>query len=326
MKKSMTVLSLLALTLLACCFTACMSDVRDLPQEETLAAAIADYDLIWADEFDGDKLDTTKWRAGYDLASPQHIRRAGYYETTEDTLFVRDGALTIRTHYKSDGQYGAGWYTSWVESAIDRGHAAKPENYQGFRATYGYYEIRCIAPPCEGMWSAFWLMPDQGAGMTDQDVPNTGSDGIEIDVMESPHYAFAEKEQNIHVLHGDGYGNGLKSDRSPAYRIPDMYSAYHTYGVLWTETEYVFYTDGRETWRSKHTVDGVTLGVSQVPEYLLMTVEIGGDNENGNLYPGKTRGEDGSWQPFWAGNPDNNDRSRNYDFVIDYVRVYQARG
>ena len=58
-------------------------------------------------------------------------------------------------------------------------------------------------------------------------------------------------------------------------------------------------------------------------EYLLLTVEGGGyEDENGVLHPGVTL-EDGVEVPFWCGDPDDNDKTKTYDFVIDYVRVYQ---
>ena len=206
------------------------------------------YELVFEDNFDGDSLDTSKWKAGYD--GENHVRRAAYVETTPDTLFVKDGTLTIRTHYKTDGQYGEGWYTSWVESATNpnKGHvAAMQENYEGFSAKYGYFEARCIAPPCEGIWSAFWLMPDEGTGMTSEDVMGTGTDGVEIDIMESPWYytGFFKRNANMHVLHGDGYAN-TKSQKSDSIRVSNMYSEFHTYGVMWTPEEYVFYIDGKK--------------------------------------------------------------------------------
>ena len=68
---------------------------------------------------------------------------------------------------------------------------------------------------------------------------------------------------------------------------------FHDYGLLWTTDEYVFYVDGKEVWRSKAG------GVSQVPEYLKLTEEIGswgGDIQKAEL-------------------PDY--------FEVDYVRVYE---
>lgn len=316
MKKTVAVLLCVAVAAALLC--SC-SQAIDLPEEKTLEKVLAQegYELVFEDDFDGDSIDYDKWKTGYKTCS----RRAGYYEDSEDTLFVSDGCLTIRTLYK-DGQFGEGWYTSWVETATKENSAAVvgSDDYSGFSTTYGYFEVRCIAPPCEGIWSAFWLMPDEGTGMFDQDVLGTGADGVEIDVMESPWmYSSQDKESNMHVLHGDGYEN-TKSDKSPLYRVPDMYTQFHTYGVMWTEEEYVFYIDGAETWRTKHTVDGETLGVSRVKEYIILSVEVAGYTAaDGTLVPGKN--EDGT--PYWCGDPMANDKDKHYDFVIDYVRVYK---
>ena len=255
------------------------------------------------------------------------MRRAGYYLDTEDAVFVKDGALTIRTRYMEDGVYGPGWYTSWVDSAVSDtvgSSIAHSDEYRGFSGKYGYYEVRCITPPSVGIWSAFWLMPDGGAaGMSENDIKGTGTDGLEVDVMESPYMYMDSSPYNVHVVHGEGYSD-TRSDRSATYEVPGMYSEYHTYGVLWTEEEYVFYIDGRETWRTKYSPDGETLGVSQVEEYLLLTVEVGGyQAEDGTLHPGVTL-ENGEEVPYWCGNPDDNDKTKAYDFIIDYVRVYQV--
>lgn len=318
MAKRVLCIVLTLIVAFSCAFalTAC---VKKIPSEKTLDAVLEEggYKLVFADEFDGDGVDYTKWRTGYQTPS----RRAAYYEDSADTLFVSDGALTIRTLWK-DGQYGEGWYTSWLETSTrpDGEGITHSENYEGFSAKYGYFEVRCIAPPTIGIWSAFWLMPDEGTGMGPDDVMGTGADGVEIDVMESPwKYATSGKESVQHVVHGDGYTD-IKSDKSDRYKVPDMYSEFHTYGVLWTEEEYVFFIDGAETWRTRHTVDGQTLGVSEVNEYMILSVEVGGHTaEDGTLVEGKEA--DGS--KSWCGNPAKNDKSKHYDFVIDYVRVYQ---
>ncbi len=313
---------LLAMVLLFSVMATGCTKQKELPKEPSLTVETLEkegYKLVFSDEFEGDKIDTTKWRLGYH----QPTRRGGYYDATEDLLFQKDGALTIRTLYK-DGPYGEGFYTSWVESCTKDGVSSKPktEDLEGFAAKYGYFEIRCIVPPAEGIWSAFWLKPDSDVGMSKDDVLGTGEDGVEIDVMESPWYFNGGKSLNQHVLHGDGYQLD-KVEASPIYKVPDMYTQFHTYGVLWTENEYIFYVDGRETWRSTHTVEDENLGVSQVPEYMLLTVEVAGYlDENNNPHPGKELVE-GKEKKSWCGDPMNNDKEKAYDFIVDYVRVYQ---
>ncbi len=301
------------------------SVLKPLPKNETLGEALRNggYELEWEDDFESDSIDATRWRVG--LNDP--LRRAGYY--VKDLAFVEDSNLIIRTEYRENGEYGKGWYTSWVESGITRGHTSASlgsEEYKGYATKYGYFEARCKAPKASGIWSAFWMMPEEGVGMTNKDELNTGRDGVEIDIMESPFYGSKEKNQVIHVVHGDGYGDNLKSDRSAAYRVPKMYDEYHTYGVMWTEDEYIFFIDGRETYRTKYVVDGKELGVSSVSEYLLLTVEIAGENDgNGNLFVGKQKDGKGGYEPHWAGDPEDNDKSKQYDFAVDYVRVYKKK-
>jgi len=51
--------------------------------------------------------------------------------------------------------------------------------------------------------------------------------------------------------------------------VPGLHEGWHTVGVNWKPDEYVFYLDGKETWRTKAG------GVSQVKTHILLTEEIG---------------------------------------------------
>jgi beta-glucanase (GH16 family) len=95
-------------------------------------------------------------------------------------------------------------------------------------------------------------------------------------------------------LHWDGYGKDHKSAGTRT-TIPVLTEGFHDYGLLWTKEQYIFYVDGKEVWRS------TAGGVSQVPEYLKLSAEIGkwgGDISKAEL-------------------PDY--------FEVDYVRVYELR-
>lgn len=303
--------------------------VLDIPEDAT-QFDYSLWELDFSDDFDGTELDTTKWKINTmknDNPAKEGIRRAGYYVDDSDIIFVQDSALVIRTKYKN-GKYGEGFYTSWVESSTQKHPQYQTNNdYEGYSTTYGYFEARCIAPPSIGIWSAFWLMPDEGVGMSENDILGTGSDGVEIDVMESPNFSSKiNKDVNTHVVHGDGYKNTV-SDKSANYRVPNMYTEYHTYGVEWNENEYLFYIDGKLTWRTSHSAGkNKTLGVSKVNEYMILSVEIAGlSDDEGNLIPGKEYNKRGSLVPHWCGNPEDNDKTANYDFKIDYVRVYKKK-
>ncbi len=221
------------------------------------------WDLVWQDEFDGDAIDEGKWEIIGD--SP---RRDGFW-VNEDAALDGKGNLVLRT--KKDGDR----YTSGAIRTLDR-----------FESTYGYWEARCEFPTQPGHWPAFWLMPPRGIVSLEQD----GQDGTEIDIMEKPW-----REDKIqHALHWNGYGEHHKSEGKVS-EIPGVSQGWHTFGLWWTPEEYVFYVDGKETWR---TAAG---GVCQVPVFIKLTEEIGD----------------------WGG--DITEAALPDTFRVDYVRVYQEK-
>ena len=65
-----------------------------------------DFELVWADEFDGNDLDAAKWKGlGCDSGDPS-VRRGSYWHT--DMATVKDGKLHIQTEYYPDGFNGNG--------------------------------------------------------------------------------------------------------------------------------------------------------------------------------------------------------------------------
>ncbi|UCG46881.1 MAG: alpha-L-fucosidase [Phycisphaerales bacterium] len=217
--------------------------------------------LAWADEFDGSEIDGSKWEILGDWR-----RRDGYW-LKEDSYLDGKGNLIIRT--KKDGER----YTSG--SVRTRGR---------FEHRFGYWVCRCKFPSEQGHWPAFWLHADTvgrvGAG---------GRDGTEIDIMEKPW----REDRITQNLHWDGYGRAHRHVGKES-TIAGVSRGWHTFGLYWTPDEYVFYVDGRETWR---TGGG---GVSQAPQYIKLTEEIG----------------------TWGGDI-GKAKLPDY-FTVDYVRVYDA--
>jgi beta-glucanase (GH16 family) len=217
--------------------------------------------LAWHDEFDGATLDETKWNRRGDWK-----RRDGYW-VKDDAYLSGKGTLLLRTQKQGD-RFSSG-------SLDSKGK---------FEHRYGYYVARCRMPSQEGHWPAFWMMCDGVAKVGDG-----GRDGTEIDVVEMP---WRDGKVTFN-LHWDGYGKDHQKAGGNT-TIPALKEGFHDYGLVWTAEEYVVYIDGKEGWRSKAG------GVSQVPEYLLLSEEIGkwgGDITKATL-------------------PDY--------FEVDYVRVYDA--
>jgi beta-glucanase (GH16 family) len=217
------------------------------------------WKLVWHDEFDGTQLDTNKWNKLGDWK-----RRDGYW-VQEDVLLNGEGLLRLRA--KRDG---------------DRYTCGAVNTQRKFEHAFGYFVARCKMPAQPGHWPAFWLM---APGVSK--VGDAGRDGTEIDIMELP-WRDGRVTMN---LHWDGYGKDHKSAGTKV-TIPEITRGFHDYGLWWTPKEYVFYVDGKEVWRS------AAGGVSQVPQFLKLTEEIG----------------------TWAG--DIKQAALPDYFDVDYVRVY----
>jgi beta-glucanase (GH16 family) len=238
--------------------------LRSQPSKDWLPPAPAGnaWKLVWQDEFEGKVLDETKWNRLGDWK-----RRDGYW-VKDDAYLSGKGTLLLRT--RKDGQR----YTCGAVNSKGK-----------FEHAFGYYVARCKLPRQPGHWPAFWLM---AAGV--HTVGNEGRDGTEIDIVEVP-WRDGRLTSN---LHWDGYGKAHKHAGHDFSR-PGIMKGWHTFALLWSPKEYVFYVDGQESWRTSAG------GVSQVPEYIKLTEEIGdwgGDIKKATL-------------------PDY--------FEVDYVRVYEAK-
>lgn len=253
-----------------------------------------DFELVWEEDFEGDELDTAVWD-GHCFAGGSDstfMRKGGYWNT--DFVSVKNGNLHISTVYCPDGYRGnglPGWYTCGIDTS------------RSFSQTYGYFECRCILPEGSGAWSAFWMF-SHGVGS----VGNGGADGAEIDVFESPNYNADKPLASRRVtsnIHYDGYGEDHKQKNvcQPYVFVNNPYKEFNTYGVEWNEKEYIFYINGIETGRTD-------FGVSQVPEWLILSVEVGGEN--------------GVAAESWAG-PALDPQTEVTDFIVDYIRVYQYK-
>ncbi len=199
-----------------------------------------EYTLIFEDLFEGDRLDETKWKK-----CPEHRRQdaGGYWR--DSMTEVKDGNLILHAMLDKDG--------TPISGAVRSAGL--------FEQTYGYFECRMKMHRTTGFWGAFWMM----CGDVSK-VDGSAVSGVEIDIIES-----GERARNgvNHALHWDGYGEHHKS-ATKIIRDERQYDGnWHTYALQWTETAYVFYIDGRETWR---TSEG---GICNRPGYLKLTTEFG---------------------------------------------------
>lgn len=259
------------------------------------------FKQVWADEFDGDSLDRSKW--GFRL----HFWGKRFPTFTDEGVEVSDSCVRLYMTYK-DGIYRApflqtGSLTYDIPKEEGRGGFCpfgakeKPK----FQHKYGYYECRCKLQRHPGWWSAFWLQAP-GIGAT----CDPAASGVECDVMESfqPGYVIP------HCLHYNGYGADYRGFNSHNLEkleyardgIAVSLDEFHYFGVLWEKDGYTFYIDG------KQSGEKVNQAVSHTEQFILLSCECKGYRETG------TANEE--LLSFGLKEPDC--------FTVDHVRVFDV--
>ena len=275
MKKLLSLLVMLAL-IGACAIV--HAESAEIPQYEG-------YDLLWHDEFDGEKLSLADWNMEY--------RRAGWtnnelqtYVGSEENIFLRDGKLVIKA-IKSVNEYGKDVYTS-----------GKVQTSGKHNFLYGKVCVRAKVPQGQGLWPAIWMMPaNEGlyGGW-----PRCG----EVDIMEilghQTHLTYA----NLHYGNPHAEKQGVFTLENGAAFSDD----FHEFGMEWEPGEFRFYVDGElfHTANDWYSISGNVEKPYPAPFdpefYLQLNLAVGGN---------------------WPGNPDETTDFSKAEFEIDYVRIYQ---
>lgn len=231
------------------------------------------YQLVFCDEFNGTELNTDVW-----YTRGNGARRSGYNGASQ--VKVEDGKLVITGEYL-DGEYGEGWYAAAV---------ALKQKY-----TKGYFECRCICNDCNDYWSAFWL---QGNHPYDHELSAGGTGSAEIDIFEAmSHDSILPNNRN--TITQTVWCNGFDDDAEHLDKCSvtaigdDIFHKYNTYGLEWTDEEYIFYVNGKETFRT-----AFGNGVSTDLEEVIVSLEI---PESGITM----------------------DKSEKTEFIVDYVKIWQ---
>ena len=229
------------------------------------------YSVVFEDTFDGAALDLGKWEYRGTGA-----RAGGFMHP--DQVRVEGGKLLLTAEYLESGAFGAGWYSGMLRTKEE--------------FTRGYFEMKCVCSRGGGFWSAWWL---NAQGMASAALSDGGLGGSEVDIFEAFCYNDRIGKNAVSLnVHVGGYGDGLRSMHLGSWKGKDIYTEYNTFGLLWTDTEYVFYINGVEAVRS-----AFEKGVSQAPEYGIISLELPGT-------------EGLSEQPGFS-----------TEFIVDSVRIWQ---
>lgn len=254
---------------------------------------LAQFELVWQDEFDGAALDPAKWD------SPRQ-QRQGASLWHERNVSVADGVAKFDIRRTTDAKYR-------YESACIRSRRDYKEDLFTYR--YGYVEARCRLPRHvrSDYWVGFWLLAGNVLKGADDDTRN----GSEIDILET--FDLWNLGATKHTVHWGGYGkrhNAYGVSSGP--KLETLNDDYHTFGLYWDEERYIFYVDGQEVWDTDFVGFGSekdgkrkSLGTCREPAYIKMSVEAAPWCGPSNL-----------WEP---------EMPESDDLLVDYIRVYQKK-
>lgn len=298
------------------------ADDNDLYDYADPGAYKEGYDLIWADEFDGNYgssnvdgntgLNLDNW--GYQLGDgTTDCGNYGWgnnelecYTSDAKNISVNedldgdgnpDGLLRITASYEENGYNYASESRKKYTSARIRTTTATKEL---FNSTYGYIEGRISLPQSKGAWPAFWMLPQSTSIYGGWPVSG------EIDILETTGTKTNEACSTLHwgvpshVYKGSGY-TALDSD----------IRYFHTYAVDWEPGKMTFYYDGKEIYSSTNWSSAISgasdsLGFDapfDAPFYMILNLAV----DSGQF----------------GGSANKADFQDDINMYVDYIRCFQ---
>ena len=262
-----------------------------------------EWELVWRDEFDENKMDTSKWSywengnpwnsGNYldengDLVDQYGFKAKHYY--LRDNVKFEDGYLVITVKkednktVKIDGKDRKILYSSGAIHTKDK-----------FSVREGKIEMRATMPEGVGTWPAFWTWPEGYSQASN--IPAKE----EIDVFEIYGDNLQRVTGTAHALKADNtYASFIGSDLK--IKKNEDLTRFNTYAVEWDEKEIKWLFNGRVYKRlSMKKVGRSSENIFKLPHFLMINVAL----------QDKT-GEDG-------------DVKFPTEMKVDYVRVYKKK-
>jgi len=243
----------------------------------SLTAYSQDWQLVWSDEFNGTSLNTNDWI--YDLGTGSQFGLNGwgnnelqYYTNNTANVSVADGMLRIRAQQENVGGMN---YTS-----------GRIRTVQNQFWTYGKIEARMKMPAGQGLWPAFWMLPEGGFW------PG------EIDIME----IIGSQPTILHGTTHSGTTDNVFSLGGSYTSANPLTDEFHTYAIEWIPDNIIWLIDDVPYFSmNRNDLPADMAWLFDEDYYVLLNLAVGGN---------------------WPGSPDGT-TSFPADFLIDYVRVYE---
>ena len=225
---------------------------NQVPIQPWLEDGASQYQLVWADEFDGDSIDESKWQYRLDCKhwskqeKANNVVSRGYYR-----ILLKKEQVSCPTN-------------TWLQPGQQEGdEPARVVQYTGggiiskklFR--YGFYEARLKTPTGAGWHTSFWMMrylqKPQSTDSLEFDPladPDLHShielDPFENDSIDPTHYQTdAHQWKPKPGTEDEGRTQNKVGTKQIRFDDGTKLTDFHTYGMEFTDTRLRYYFDGK---------------------------------------------------------------------------------
>ncbi len=244
------------------------------------------WELVWQDEFEGERLDYSKWATEVNAFGGGN-QELQMYTDRKENVRVENGNLIIEARREKIGIQGT--ERDYSSARINSKHRGD--------WTYGRFEIRAKLPVGQGVWPAIWMLP------TEEKYGGWASSG-EIDIME---YKGQEPKRVWGTIH---FGDKWPKNRhqGTTYDLPqgDFSTDFHRFAFEWEPKEMRWYVDDQlfQTLNKWDSAAAPFPAPFDQPFHLVFNIAVGGG---------------------FVG-PPNASTPFPQQMQVDYVRVYSRPG
>lgn len=245
-------------SVLICPYLTSAARSQDQPGAPLPFGRNGNWQMVFAEEFDGSSLDSSKWNTCFWWGNGGCTNKGNndlqWY--LPQNVAVKDGLLQLIAKPEfATGPDGVSYrYTSGMISTAS--YYTEPRTPPLFDAQYGYYEIRAKLPTGKGVFPAFWLAPSDYQVLPEIDVVETI--GQEPDILTTNFHYRNKIGRTVHIGHRT--------------KTVDLTKDWHVYGLRWRPGALIWYLDGIEVWRfAKKDF------IPDVPMHLYVTLSVGGN-------------------------------------------------
>lgn len=208
------------------------------------------WQLKWHDEFDGTSINANNWRM---INLKDSYNNEKQYYLPQQASIV-DGKLRITA---TNLPVGGKQYRS-----------ARLESVQAFSP--GRFEASIDLPTTQGMWPAFWLLPNGVQWPTGGEIDILENRGSQTHVVSSAYHWQSKPgpccDQHQFVVHEySASQNGMPVN---------FHTGCHLYAVEWEATQLRFYVDGNLHFTVDETADRP---IFENPMNIILNLAVGGD-------------------------------------------------